>query len=140
VPVDRRVGIGLVRPFTVRPVSGVWARVDSRPVPPRAALDPPPRFRDVAVAFRARLRVADAFRVAAPLVAPALRVDPRFGDVLRRLAEALRADPFFAVVVRAGRFLAGLADFRVFARFPAVCFRAVARPRPDAVFFAEPRF
>jgi hypothetical protein len=28
------VGIGLVRPLTVRPVSGVWSRVDSRPVPP----------------------------------------------------------------------------------------------------------
>src|SRR6185436_7243822 len=34
-PVERRVGMGLVRPCTVRPVAGVWANVDSRPVPPR---------------------------------------------------------------------------------------------------------
>src|SRR5258708_18063396 len=34
VPVDRFVGIGLVRPVTVRPVAGVWDSVDSRPVPP----------------------------------------------------------------------------------------------------------
>src|SRR5205823_8814324 len=35
VPVDRRVGIGFVIPRTERPVSGVWASVSSRPVPPR---------------------------------------------------------------------------------------------------------
>src|SRR6267378_2446505 len=34
VPVDRLVGIGLVRPWTLRPVAGVCDRVDSRPVPP----------------------------------------------------------------------------------------------------------
>ena len=34
VPVDRRVRIGFVRPFTVRPVSGVCDRVSSRPLPP----------------------------------------------------------------------------------------------------------
>jgi hypothetical protein len=32
--VERRVAIGLVRPFTERPVSGVWLRVSSLPVPP----------------------------------------------------------------------------------------------------------
>jgi hypothetical protein len=34
VPVERLVGIGLVRPRTERPASGVCASVDSRPVPP----------------------------------------------------------------------------------------------------------
>ncbi|HXG56811.1 MAG TPA: hypothetical protein VNJ03_15645 [Vicinamibacterales bacterium] len=34
---DRFVGIGLVRPDTVRPVSGVWASSLSRPDPPRLA-------------------------------------------------------------------------------------------------------
>ena len=37
VPVERRVGIGLVRPRTLRPVSGVWSKVLSRPVPPTFA-------------------------------------------------------------------------------------------------------
>jgi hypothetical protein len=32
--VERIVGIGLVRPRTERPVSGVWASSRSRPVPP----------------------------------------------------------------------------------------------------------
>ncbi len=35
MPVERLVGIGLVRPVTLRPVAGVCASVDSRPVPPR---------------------------------------------------------------------------------------------------------
>ena len=34
VPVERLVGIGLVKPVMVRPVAGVWESVDSRPVPP----------------------------------------------------------------------------------------------------------
>jgi hypothetical protein len=34
VPVERLVGIGLVRPLTVRPLSGVCASSLSRPVPP----------------------------------------------------------------------------------------------------------
>jgi hypothetical protein len=38
VPVERIVGIGLVRPRTERPVSGVWSSSLSRPVPPSRAL------------------------------------------------------------------------------------------------------
>ena len=132
VPVDRRVAMGLVRPFTVRPVSGVWARVDSRPLPPRARLPP------FAAVFREPAGLADAFRLAAALVEAALRVVPRL-DVLRLFADAL-VEALFAVVLRAGRFLAVFADFRAFAREVVVCFRADARPRLDAAFFAEPRF
>jgi hypothetical protein len=38
VPVDRFGGSGLVGPLTERPVSGVWARSRSRPVPPARRL------------------------------------------------------------------------------------------------------
>jgi hypothetical protein len=66
-----------------------------------------------------------------------LRAVPRV-DVLRLVAEAL-VDLFFAVVLRAGRFFAVFVDFRAFAREEVDCFRADARPRLDAAFFAEPR-
>lgn len=64
VPVERRVRIGLVRPFTVRPVLGVWARVSSRPLPP--ALRRLAAFAGLRAVFRAAgrdvLREADVFR------------------------------------------------------------------------------
>jgi hypothetical protein len=50
--VDRFVGIGFVRPLTVRPVLGVWASVLSRPEPPFLAVFLAP---GLAVAFRAAL-------------------------------------------------------------------------------------
>jgi hypothetical protein len=78
VPVERFVGIGLVGPRLVRPASGVWARVSSRPVPPRF---------DALLAFRAGAAFFAAPRFAAV----------RFGAV-RFAAAFLRAGatPFFA--------------------------------------------
>src|SRR5262245_16926459 len=79
VPVERFVGIGFVRPFTERPVSGVWASVFSRPVPPTLGFGEAARLR---AAGRAVFRVffvvffvAVAFRRAAgdDFVAVALR-------------------------------------------------------------------
>jgi hypothetical protein len=61
VPVDRFVGIGLVRPVTLRPVAGVCASVDSRPVPPRRFFGEPffAAARDAALFGRLALEAVD---------------------------------------------------------------------------------
>src|SRR6187399_646972 len=112
VPVDRLVGMGLVLPRTDRPVSGVCARVASRPFPPvlfrfagfslafalgrvlvlglALALD----FSDLAAFFAVErpFGAADLFLV---FLAPCLRL---LGEAfLRFTAFALRA-AFFAIV------------------------------------------
>jgi len=75
VPVERLVAIGFVRPFTERPVSGVWSSVSSRPLPPCLGL---------AALFRAGLRFA-------PRAAPFFCALP---VVLREAPALLRALPF----------------------------------------------
>jgi hypothetical protein len=112
VPVDRRVGIGLVRPFTDRPVSGVCARVDSRPEPPR---------RGAAFFFPGAL--AAARRVFAVFLLPARRAlaalpAARLAAVFRAAAPlppARRADVFRAAFVFGRLFRPLLADARAFA-------------------------
>jgi hypothetical protein len=82
--VERRVGIGLVGPLRVRPVSGVWARVSSRPVPPTRRGAGEAAFRGVAAPDRREVDASfgaverfrapaapDCFR--APLAAERLR-------------------------------------------------------------------
>ena len=108
VPVDRRVGMGFVRPLTVRPVAGVWASRLSRPVPPRRetvdwpalARDLPVVLRDLAADLRGVLarfrdpaalffRAAEALRarLALGVLAPAVR------RLVFRLAAPARRDP-----------------------------------------------
>jgi hypothetical protein len=83
VPVDRRVGIGLVRPFTVRPARGVWARVRSRPVFARLFA---PRFDEAGlVAFLAFDDVLGA------CVRAALRLEVRAPAVRRPVFRPARA-------------------------------------------------
>jgi len=76
VPVERFVGMGFVGPRTERPVSGVWSRVASRPVPPLFG-----RFGEAG--RRADLRVAGRF----PRPGAARRVRAALAVVLFRAAE-----------------------------------------------------
>ena len=124
MPVDRLVGIGLVRPFTDRPVSGVCASVSSRPVPPRrgarAADRPLPR--DFGAAKR-------------PVRLGALRV-MRFARADREavLARALRFGALARAVLRGAVRLA----VRALRRVPPL--RAVARALDPARLFDRVRF
>ena len=133
VPVERRVRIGLVRPFTVRPVSGVWERLSSRPVPPN--LTEPGFFRAEGPVLsepcfpRAEGRRAVVFR---PVLAAPLEVDSR------AFLEVDLADPppVFLFPGRGGFvvFLRRALPWGVLA--PAVFLRPVARcgeRRPRAV-------
>jgi len=82
VPVERLVGNGLVRPRVVRPVSGVWARVSSRPVPPALSLVVGPRFDDAVL----EVALAGVFRLAGGAAFLALR----FSFPARGLTDCLR--------------------------------------------------
>jgi hypothetical protein len=111
VPVDRLVGIGFVRPRTDRPVSGVWARVDSRPFPPAFA-----RFAGFGAAFAFR---AGAFRdLAFGFFEAFLGIERRFGA----------ADLFLVFFVFFDFFDFGGAGLRLFGeaflRFTAFALRA----------------
>jgi hypothetical protein len=103
--VERRVGIGFVRPWTVRPVSGVWARVDSRPVPP---------------AFRAFVRLVEAGRLADRLFFADF-----LADFLDAFAERAEVRFFGALPRRDGAFFrVGAAFFLTGPFLPRVAFRA----------------
>ena len=131
VPVERRVGRGLVGPCRVRPVSGVWARFSSRPVPPRRA------------AGR-----AGAVRFAAGRAGRAERVFLAGAETLAFFAVALRTTAFFragaTAFFRATDFFrgavlrAGAVFFRLAVFFrPAVVFRAL-READEAAFRRTP--
>jgi predicted RNA-binding protein with RPS1 domain len=93
VPVERLVGWGFVGPGRVRPVSGVWASVSSRPVPPL-------RGRAARIAFLAVFFLV--LRLPGGLWARALRLFPvRFVDGVRRAAFALPDLVRFRAVLRA---------------------------------------
>jgi hypothetical protein len=134
--VERFVGMGLVRPVTERPVAGVWARVDSRPVPPSR----PVRFFLGAFFFGAGLAFALEEAEAAFLAAGRLflaigrlalaAVERRFGaDALFALAAfrgaaRLTAFPFEVLAFRTG--------FLAIADSLSVCLRLPRNPRPGS--------
>jgi hypothetical protein len=112
------VGIGLVGPRRVRPVSGVWASVSSRPVPPRIT----------------------TFLAAGALVAAARFTPGRrlAGELFRLAALTFRAGAAFAFAVRfslraVGRF-AGLLRFALpFGVLAPAVFRLAATARFPAL-------
>jgi hypothetical protein len=89
VPVERLVGMGLVGPRRRRPVSGVWASVDSRPVPPPRAALPAPRALAAFFLLPGRGGFVACFLAALPLgvLAPAVFLrPPPLRDIARRPA------------------------------------------------------
>src|SRR5829696_3755681 len=133
VPVDRFVSIGLVRPVTVRPLSGVWSRVDSRPVPPcrRPADLAAPRFADLP-ALPALPRADAALRL--PAVVFRAVCFPGRGGFRVCLRRALPLGVFAPAVLRpvlrrAAAVRRAPAPLRAAARAPAPPFRL------EGVFF-----
>ena len=108
---ERRVGIGLVGPRRVRPDSGVWASVSSRPLPPTrlAALClAVARLTDGRLAVLFRLAAGAAFREEAPL-ARRFTLPARAGfaafffaalPFAVRVPAAFRLAPFLAAAAR----------------------------------------
>src|SRR4029079_3888157 len=91
---------GLVRPRTERPACGVWARVDSRPVPPSFARDCAAR---VGEAFFLDFCAEDRLFGAADLFCVAFFFAGRAG--FRALVEPLL--PFFGAALRGAFFAIG---------------------------------
>ncbi len=152
VPVERLVGNGLVRPWTLRPVSGVCARVRSRPLPPRAAaFFAAGRLLAGEVFLAAEPEAFEVFagRLRPPALARAVDVDREAEE--RGLAAGRRLAVFraFGAVRRAGAFFRAA----VFVRRPDAfaftvfrvteLFRAAPAVLRDAAFLAmvtDPRW
>lgn len=132
VPVERMVRIGFVGPLTERPLSGVWARSRSRPVPPS----------------RGRRLLAALFRLFADPLADFAAVFLDFAEAFLDFAAVfLDVGAAFLVLDAARRAVLRLAAFAVLRpvlrlaaalRLVPAFFRVGVRFRPDffAVFFA----